>query len=137
MPVVIKDMVDTSGKWDWSWFSTNLPEHVLHKITTITPPTVPLDRTSRVGVGRMIANLQDSSDFARDGENWKEHFPVFCWMIWKHRSSLIFDESYVQRDDLRLCCEKLSAEFVTAFHCSNVRQVLRVHSVWKRPTIGW
>ncbi|KAK8597031.1 hypothetical protein V6N13_001657 [Hibiscus sabdariffa] len=81
-------------------------------------------------------NLRVSFDFAREGENWKERFDVFCWILWKHKCSRIFDNSYVQRGDLRLCCEKLSAKFVAAFHHSNVTQVVRVNSVWKRPSIG-
>ncbi|KAK8707926.1 hypothetical protein V6N13_058977 [Hibiscus sabdariffa] len=32
-------------------------------------------------------NLQDSYDFARGVENWKERFVVFSWMLWKHRCS--------------------------------------------------
>ncbi|KAK8676696.1 hypothetical protein V6N13_142266 [Hibiscus sabdariffa] len=39
---------------------------------------------------------------------WVEFFTTTCWMLWKHRCSLIMDETYVFRGDFLLCCERVA-----------------------------
>ncbi|KAK8476595.1 hypothetical protein V6N11_068430 [Hibiscus sabdariffa] len=70
---------------------------------------------------------------------WVEFFMVTCWMLWKHRCSLIMDENYVFRGDFLLCCERLAKEYMTKCNKSHMvaNQFTCANFCWQKPLVDW
>ncbi|KAL4333052.1 hypothetical protein GQ457_07G021710 [Hibiscus cannabinus] len=45
----------------------------------------------------LLVNIGNNSFPGIDDIEWSGCFPVFCWLIWKRRCSLLFDDNYVER----------------------------------------
>ncbi|KAL4301903.1 hypothetical protein GQ457_10G018790 [Hibiscus cannabinus] len=86
-------------------------------------------------------NLHGAPGFACDSlaTCWVEFFTVTCWMLWKHRCSLITDETNVFRGDFLRCCERLAKEYMTECNKPHmiVNRTTRVDFRWQKPLEGW
>ncbi|KAK9017223.1 hypothetical protein V6N11_079705 [Hibiscus sabdariffa] len=55
-----------------------------------------LGMTFRDGGGRKIAALR----WGGSSSNWGMRFAIWCWLLWKLRCSMIFDDDFSEREDL-------------------------------------
>ncbi|KAK8578914.1 hypothetical protein V6N12_069258 [Hibiscus sabdariffa] len=140
--MTVNAMVTQSGEWDWQTLNLVLPYHVLQHIAVVLPPRLGLGNDlpswrwetdkhfsiksayqSLVNVEESINNidwkmvwklavLHPSS--ARNPDKWSIRFPVFCWQLWKHRCSVIFDATFVECGDFLDRCNRLTNEYASA-----------------------
>ncbi|KAK8997321.1 hypothetical protein V6N11_020802 [Hibiscus sabdariffa] len=48
----------------------------------------------------LMNNLFLSTSWGGSGSNWGMRFAIWCWLLWKLRCSMIFDDDFSEREDL-------------------------------------
>ncbi|KAK8486098.1 hypothetical protein V6N11_028567 [Hibiscus sabdariffa] len=54
----------------------------------------------------------NSSTFGGGDVKWQVRFVVTCWQLWKRRCSLLLDEYYVEKEDIRVLCARLTDVYI-------------------------
>ncbi|KAK8997504.1 hypothetical protein V6N11_012063 [Hibiscus sabdariffa] len=87
----------------------------------------------------LMNNLFLSTSWGGSSSNWGMRFAIWCWLLWKLRCSMIFDDDFSEREDLlhrglRLIteCERVFGMTVPA-RVTEVRTPVR----WCGPARGW
>ncbi|GMI86798.1 hypothetical protein HRI_002349100 [Hibiscus trionum] len=86
----------------------------------------------------LLHNLRNDSTIPKATAKWETMFAVGCWLLWKRRCSLLFDEEYIGAEDIAAQCRQLAAEFELSPSPTGVTRRARGLLVrWQCPPEGW
>ncbi|KAL4376042.1 hypothetical protein GQ457_02G042600 [Hibiscus cannabinus] len=82
-PILVADMVDNDGNWDWSRMEATLPLDIIQRIATILTPSD--DDVSDIPVWRNGANAECGMEVHLEGSGATTYPSFFLWLVFHDR----------------------------------------------------